>query len=38
MRVLPLEEWRALMPVQDFARLTAVSEARRSGAAAYVGD
>ncbi|MFF9851081.1 NUDIX domain-containing protein [Streptomyces litmocidini] len=37
-RILPLEEWRALMPVQDFARLSAVSEARRSGVAAYVGD
>ncbi|MFE5909402.1 NUDIX domain-containing protein [Streptomyces wedmorensis] len=37
-RVLPLDEWRALMPVRDFARLTAFAEARRSGVAAYVGD
>jgi 8-oxo-dGTP pyrophosphatase MutT (NUDIX family) len=34
-RVLPLDEWRPLMPPQDFARLSAVMEARRSGVAAY---
>ncbi|MFD8609698.1 NUDIX domain-containing protein [Streptomyces sp. NPDC059631] len=36
-RVLDLAEWEALMPPRDFARLTAVAEARRSGQAAYVG-
>ena len=35
-RVLPLEEWRPLMPQRDFARLSAVAEARRTGVAAYV--
>ncbi|MGW5421631.1 NUDIX domain-containing protein [Streptomyces sp. NPDC003943] len=34
-RVLPLEGWRGLMPERDFARLTAVMEARRTGVAAY---
>ena len=34
-RVLPLAEWEALMPPRDFARLSAVAEARRSGVAAY---
>ncbi|MER7541273.1 NUDIX hydrolase [Streptomyces sp. NPDC097704] len=34
-RVLPLEDWRGLMPERDFARLTAVVEARRTGVAAY---
>lgn len=34
-RVLPLDEWRPLMPPQYFARLSAVMEARRSGVAAY---
>ncbi|MFD4790012.1 GNAT family N-acetyltransferase [Streptomyces sp. NPDC058459] len=34
-RVLPLPEWRALMPPRDFARLGAVLEARRTGVAAY---
>lgn len=36
-RVLPLAEWQALMPRRDFARLEAVLEARRTGAAAYFG-
>ncbi|MFE2562075.1 NUDIX domain-containing protein [Streptomyces sp. NPDC059352] len=36
-RVLPFEEWRALMPERDHARLAAVLEARRTGVAAYVG-
>ncbi|MFB7368326.1 NUDIX domain-containing protein [Streptomyces sp. NPDC056222] len=36
-RVLPLEDWAPLMPTRDFARLTAVMEARRSGVAAYIG-
>ncbi|MFF9340632.1 MULTISPECIES: NUDIX domain-containing protein [unclassified Streptomyces] len=36
-RVLPLAQWRGLMPERDFARLTAVMEARRSGTAAYFG-
>ncbi|MFE5592920.1 NUDIX domain-containing protein [Streptomyces sp. NPDC056549] len=36
-RALPLEQWRALMPLGDFGRLTAAMEARRSGVAAYVG-
>ncbi|RNG37384.1 GNAT family N-acetyltransferase [Streptomyces botrytidirepellens] len=36
-RVLPLAEWRALMPDRDFERLTAVAEARRTGEAAYFG-
>ncbi|MET9778821.1 GNAT family N-acetyltransferase [Streptomyces sp. NPDC006367] len=34
-RVLPLAEWEALMPPRDFARLSAVAEARRTGVAAY---
>ncbi|RPK42942.1 hypothetical protein EES40_17720 [Streptomyces sp. ADI93-02] len=34
-RVLPLEEWKPLMPPQDFARLDAVMTARRTGTAAY---
>ncbi|MER8015254.1 GNAT family N-acetyltransferase [Streptomyces griseoluteus] len=34
-RVLPLPEWRPLMPPRDFARLSAVMEARRTGVAAY---
>ena len=34
-RVLPLEAWRPLMPTQDFARLNAVTKARRTGAAEY---
>ncbi|MEU8653537.1 NUDIX domain-containing protein [Streptomyces sp. NPDC048737] len=36
-RVLPLAEWKALMPARDFARLSAVEEARRTGEAAYFG-
>lgn len=36
-RVLPLAEWEALMPARDFAPLSAVKEARRTGAAAYFG-
>lgn len=36
-RVLPLEGWRELMPVRDFARLSSLMEARRTGVAAYVG-
>ncbi|WP_341830047.1 GNAT family N-acetyltransferase [Streptomyces liangshanensis] len=36
-RVLPLAGWEALMPARDFARLTAVAEARRTGVAAYFG-
>jgi 8-oxo-dGTP pyrophosphatase MutT (NUDIX family)/GNAT superfamily N-acetyltransferase len=36
-RVLPLERWKALMPARDFARLSAVAEARRTGEAAYFG-
>jgi 8-oxo-dGTP pyrophosphatase MutT (NUDIX family) len=36
-RVLPLAEWRDLMPVRDFRRLKAMAEARRTGQAAYVG-
>ncbi|MYR46391.1 GNAT family N-acetyltransferase [Streptomyces sp. SID5910] len=36
-RVLPLAEWEALMPARDFARLSAVEEARRTGQAAYFG-
>lgn len=35
-RVLPLEDWRPLMPPRDFTRLSAVMEARRTGEAAYV--
>ncbi|MFJ2645612.1 GNAT family N-acetyltransferase [Streptomyces sp. NPDC087420] len=35
-RVLPLAEWEALMPPRDFARLSALAEARRTGTAAYV--
>ncbi|MEV5988520.1 NUDIX hydrolase [Streptomyces sp. NPDC052051] len=34
-RVLPLPDWEALMPPRDFARLSAVAEARRTGVAAY---
>lgn len=34
-RVLPLAEWEALMPPRDFARLSAVETARRTGMAAY---
>ncbi|MFF1839010.1 GNAT family N-acetyltransferase [Streptomyces sp. NPDC058231] len=34
-RVLPLEEWKPLMPPQDFARLKAVMTARLTGTAAY---
>ncbi|MFK0154335.1 GNAT family N-acetyltransferase [Streptomyces sp. NPDC090493] len=33
--VLPLADWRSLIPPQDFARLSAVLEARHSGVAAY---
>ncbi|MEU9776857.1 GNAT family N-acetyltransferase [Streptomyces sp. NPDC047968] len=36
-RVLPLAAWRALMPPGDFARLSAVERARRTGEAAYFG-
>ncbi|MFE7409746.1 GNAT family N-acetyltransferase [Streptomyces laurentii] len=36
-RVLPVEEWRALMPPRDFRRLNAMAQARRTGEAAYVG-
>ncbi|MFF5157872.1 GNAT family N-acetyltransferase [Streptomyces sp. NPDC000348] len=36
-RVLPLAGWKALMPPRDFARLSAVAEARRTGEAAYFG-
>ncbi|MEU8794596.1 GNAT family N-acetyltransferase [Streptomyces sp. NPDC048643] len=36
-RVLPLDEWRARMPARDFARLSAVEEARTTGLAAYFG-
>jgi 8-oxo-dGTP pyrophosphatase MutT (NUDIX family)/GNAT superfamily N-acetyltransferase len=36
-RVLPLTRWEALMPPHDFARLSAVDEARRTGEAAYFG-
>ncbi|MFJ1596570.1 GNAT family N-acetyltransferase [Streptomyces sp. NPDC088261] len=35
-RVLPLAAWEALMPGRDFARLSALAEARRTGVAAYV--
>lgn len=35
-RVLALADWRALMPPRDFARLSAVEGARRTGEAAYV--
>lgn len=34
-RVLPIEDWKPLMPPRDFARLSAVREARRTGVAAY---
>ena len=34
-RVLPLAEWEEKMPLRDFARLSAVAEARRTGVAAY---
>ncbi|MGW4160965.1 hypothetical protein [Streptomyces sp. NPDC004788] len=33
--MLPLEDWRELMPERDFARLSAVAEARRTGVTAY---
>ncbi|MET7900507.1 NUDIX hydrolase [Streptomyces sp. NPDC005355] len=36
-RVLPLAQWKALMPPRDFARLSAVEGARRTGEAAYFG-
>jgi 8-oxo-dGTP pyrophosphatase MutT (NUDIX family)/GNAT superfamily N-acetyltransferase len=36
-RVLPMDEWKALMPPRDFRRLTAMTQARRTGEAAYVG-
>jgi 8-oxo-dGTP pyrophosphatase MutT (NUDIX family) len=36
-RALPLPQWQSLMPNRDFARLTAVMDARRTGRAAYVG-
>lgn len=36
-RVLPLTAWRSLMPQRDFARLTAVDRASRTGEAAYFG-
>jgi 8-oxo-dGTP pyrophosphatase MutT (NUDIX family) len=36
-RVLPLAGWKALMPRRDFARLSAVEGARRTGEAAYFG-
>ncbi|MFJ8803015.1 GNAT family N-acetyltransferase [Streptomyces sp. NPDC102487] len=36
-RVLPLAEWEALMPARDFARVSAVEEARSTGVAAYFG-
>ncbi|MFE0776541.1 NUDIX domain-containing protein [Streptomyces sp. NPDC058861] len=36
-RVLSLEDWRALMPGRDFARLAAFAQARRTGTAAYIG-
>ncbi len=35
-RVLPLAAWEALMPRRDFERLSALTEARRTGTAAYV--
>jgi len=35
-RFLPLEQWQELMPASDFARLRSVSEARRTGVAAYL--
>ncbi|MFD0431788.1 NUDIX domain-containing protein [Streptomyces zhihengii] len=34
-RVLPLDDWRPLMPGKDFARLRAVLHARRTGMPAY---
>ncbi|MGR3935276.1 NUDIX domain-containing protein [Streptomyces sp. BRA346] len=34
-RILPLQEWKQLMPSRDFARLITVAEARRTGVAAY---
>ncbi|MEU7038882.1 NUDIX hydrolase [Streptomyces sp. NPDC046237] len=36
-RALPLPEWQPLMPSQDFARLTVVMDARRTGTTAYFG-
>ncbi|MER7953797.1 hypothetical protein [Streptomyces sp. NPDC096030] len=36
-RALPLTEWQALMPAQDFARLATVMDARRTGTTAYFG-
>ncbi|MFJ2873234.1 MULTISPECIES: NUDIX domain-containing protein [unclassified Streptomyces] len=35
-RVLSMAGWKELMPPGDFARLTAVEEARRTGVAAYI--
>ncbi|MFR9675815.1 NUDIX domain-containing protein [Streptomyces sp. TR02-1] len=35
--VLPLKEWEPHMPQRDFARLTAVAKARRTGRTAYFG-
>ncbi|MEE4495099.1 NUDIX hydrolase [Streptomyces sp. BE230] len=34
-RVLPMSQWRPLMPQRDFARLDAVVEARRTGSTAH---
>ncbi|GGU29736.1 NUDIX domain-containing protein [Streptomyces violascens] len=34
-RALPLAQWQPLVPARDFARLTAVMDARRTGATAY---
>ncbi|MFD4764177.1 GNAT family N-acetyltransferase [Streptomyces sp. NPDC058439] len=34
-RVLPLEEWEALMPRRDYERLQTVAQARQTGTAAY---
>ncbi|MET8037751.1 NUDIX hydrolase [Streptomyces sp. NPDC005345] len=36
-RVLPTAGWEALMPARDFARLSAMEEARSTGVAAYFG-
>ncbi|MCX4681519.1 GNAT family N-acetyltransferase [Streptomyces sp. NBC_01433] len=36
-RILPLAEWKAPMPARDFARLTTLEKARRTGEAAYFG-
>ncbi|MFE8910930.1 GNAT family N-acetyltransferase [Streptomyces globisporus] len=35
-RVLAMEDWKELMPAQDYARLDAVMAARASGTAAYI--